>query len=157
MNRFVLDGVPVAYCEGTFSKNFDMDPKDAEEVVYDDTYVMVVVARAAPPSFHSNKTGDLIRRNHFEVSAAKVADATMSSELAELFDLEIQQKLPFSSNTPPSSPPPPPPPPVSRQEESGPRVAPGMSASTVSTPVGTPVAPIPQTEDEELAAFLAEP
>lgn len=102
MSRFVLDGIPVSYCEGAFTKAFDMSPEDAEQVVYDDMVVMVVVVHTTTPSFHTSKSGDLIRRNKFEVQAAKVATGAMGTEIAEMFDLEIQQKLPFAVSPPPS-------------------------------------------------------
>jgi len=94
--RFVLDGVPVSYCEGAFTARFDMDASDAEAVSYDDTVVLVVVARMGAPGFRANKDGDLIRVNRFEVRAAKVADEKTGNELAEMFDIDIQQKLPYT-------------------------------------------------------------
>lgn len=143
--RFVLDGVPVSYCEGAFTARFDMDASDAEAVSYDDTVVLVVVARMGAPGFRANKDGDLIRVNRFEVRAAKVADEKTGNELAEMFDIDIQQKLPYTpagvaaaaSVTAPI------PPPVSAPAKS-------VSASTtagvapaapngISTPVGAPV------------------
>ncbi len=94
--RFILDGVPVSNCEGAFTRRFEMETKDAEAVTYDDTVVLIVVARAALPAFRQNKEGEVVRINKFEVQAARVAPADMGDELAEMFDLEIQQKLPFT-------------------------------------------------------------
>ena len=161
--RFQVDGVPVAACEGVFAHAFDMDPADAEEVVYDQTYVLVVVATTLPPGFRTDKNGDLIRRNRFEVSAAKVAKAGLGDELAEMFDLDIQQRLPF---TPPpaivSSPAGPPgnmpsmagsgsQSPVKAPATAG--VASGPSAAA-AIPVGVPVGQVDPSEDEALRRFL---
>lgn len=155
--RFQVDGVPVAACEGVFAHAFDMDPADAEEVVYDQTYVLVVVATTLPPGFRTDKNGDLIRRNRFEVSAAKVAKAGLGDELAEMFDLDIQQRLPFT----------PPPAIVSGVNPSGagsgsqspvqpPRTVPVASGASVaaSIPVGVPVGQVDPSEDEALRRFL---
>lgn len=95
--RFVLDGVPVSSCDGAFTKRFEMDTKDAESVTYDDTVVMIVVARVALPGFRQNKEGEVVRINKFEVSAARVAPKDMGDELAEMFDIDIQQRLPFTT------------------------------------------------------------
>lgn len=138
--RFVLDGVPVSYCEGAFTARFDMDSADAEAVSYDDTVVLVVVARMGAPGFRANKDGDLIRVNRFEVRAAKVADDKTGNELAEMFDIDIQQKLPYtpagvaaaSAVTAPI------PPPAAPARTAG--VVPSSPANGVSTPVGAPVA-----------------
>lgn len=161
--RFQVDGVPVVACEGVFAHAFDMDQPDAEEVVYDETYVLVVVATTLPPGFRTDKNGDLVRRNRFEVSAAKVAKGTLGDELAEMFDLDIQQRLPFT------------PPPAIVSGTGGPPgnmpsmaglgsqspvkapatagVASGPSVSA-SIPVGVPVGQVESSEDEALRRFL---
>lgn len=157
--RFQVDGVPVVACEGVFAHAFDMDQPDAEEVVYDETYVLVVVATTLPPGFRTDKNGDLVRRNRFEVSAAKVAKGTLGDELAEMFDLDIQQKLPF--NPPPAivrSPAgPPPSPSVASQSpvtaSSAPVAVSGPSVAA-AVPVGVPVGKVDPTEDEALRRFL---
>lgn len=95
--RFILDGVPVSTCEGAFTRRFDMETKDAEAVTYDDIVVMIVVARVALPGFRQNKEGEVVRINKFEVQAARVAPQDMGDEIAEMFDLEVQQKLPFTT------------------------------------------------------------
>lgn len=157
--RFQVDGVPVAACEGVFAHAFDMDPADAEEVVYDQTYVLVVVATTLPPGFRTDKNGDLIRRNRFEVSAAKVAKAGLGDELAEMFDLDIQQRLPFT-----------PPPAIVSGVTNMPSMAGSGSQSPVkapatagvasgpsvaaSIPVGVPVGQVESSEDEALRRFL---
>lgn len=168
--RFQVDGVPVAACEGVFARAFDMPQEDAEEVVYDQTYVMLVVATTLPPGFRTDKNGDLIRRNRFEVSAAKVAKGDLGNELAEMFDLDIQQKLPFTapavivgspgaSSTaalppPAPKPPAPPQPPVSVPSTAGVASAAPAAPVGASMPVGVPVGKVRDTEDEALRRFL---
>lgn len=153
--RFQIDGVPVVSCEGVFARAFDMDQPDAEEVVYDESYVLVVVATTLPPGFRTDKNGDLIRRNRFEVTAAKVAKGTLGDELAEMFDLDIQPKLPFA---PPAGPAalPPSPPAASQRPVAAPSTAGFASgpSTPAAVPVGVPVGRVEATEDEALLRFL---
>ena len=157
--RFQVDGVPVAACEGAFTHAFDMEPADAEEVVYDQTYVLVVVATTLPPGFRTDKNGDLIRRNRFEVSAAKVAKGDLGDELAEMFDLDIQQRLPFNPPPGPVTTPAPsaPPAPAASQSPVGSPVTAGVVSGPpvgAAVPVGVPVGRVESTEDEALRRFL---
>lgn len=157
--RFQIDGVPVTACEGAFSCAFDMDPADAEEVVYDQTYVLLVVATTLPPGFRTDKNGDLIRRNRFQVSAAKVAKGELGDELAEMFDLDIQQKLPFTPPAGPAVMPSPSPsnlPPASQSPVSAPSTVKVVPAASVvaAVPVGVPVGQVAPPEDEALRRFL---
>lgn len=168
--RFEVDGVPVVGHEGVFSRAFDMAYPDAEEVVYDRPYVLVVVATTLPPAYRTDKYGDLIRRDRFQVTAAKVAKGSLGAELAEMFELDMieQGQLPFGqpdglvTMTPemeararaqPT-------PEVARvasqrvQELSnGSMPAPGPSGP-VSVPVGVPVGRVAPTGDDTLRRFL---
>lgn len=157
--RFQIDGVPVVGCEGVFARRFDMDQADSEEVVYDETYVLVVVCTTLPPGFRTDKTGDLIRVNRFEVAAAKVAKGGLGGELAEMFDLDLQPKLPFNPpaiTAPTTSAPPTNVPAMASQTAmAAPITVPTQSAASVAgTLSGTPVGAIAPTEDEELRRFL---
>lgn len=152
--RFVLDGIPVSACEGAFVRRFEMDPKDAEAVSYDDTVVLVVVARVGAPAFRTDKNGELIRVNKFEISVGRVAPLDMGHELAEMFDLDIQQKLPFGAPLPALAAPAPPARPASAPQTAG--TAPVDSF----LPRGTPVASAApgagsHANDEALREFLA--
>jgi hypothetical protein len=162
--RFEIDGNPVVACEGVFSGAFDMDAADAEEVVYDETYVLVVVGRTIAPAFRTDKNGDLVRRNRFAIDAGKVAKGSLGDELAEMFDLDIQQKLPF---TPPPGPVPAGQGPAGPVSVSVPPAAPqkpvaaSPTAGVVSgapapatVPHGVPVGQVPVTEDEALRRYL---
>jgi len=155
--RFTLDGQPVSFCQGGFTAAFDMTTADAESVSYDDTVVLVVVARMGLPSFTETKSGDIIRKNKFEVSAARVADPKLGNELAEMFDLEIQQKLPFTpaAAAAAASAALPPPPPGVAGSTAG--VVP--SGPPVGVPVGAPVgAPVgTHAHDDALRSFLDAP
>ncbi len=157
--RFILDGVPVSSCDGAFTRRFEMDTKDAESVTYDDVVVMIVVARVALPGFRQNKEGEVVRINKFEVSAARVAPQDMGDELAEMFDLEIQQKLPFTTAPPAMAgqgtlgTPAPLPPPATVGVSNGHQAA--------AAPRGTPVAAAApgagsHAHDEALRSFLGE-
>lgn len=97
--RFEVDGTPVLGHEGVFSRAFDMPFEDAETVTYDHTYVLVVTALTLPPAYRTNKFGDLIRRDRFQVTAARVAKGTVGTELAEMFELDLfdQGQLPFGA------------------------------------------------------------
>jgi hypothetical protein len=156
--RFQIDGVPVEACEGVFSCAFDMDAGDAEEVRYDQTYVLVVVATTLPPGFRTDRNGDLIRRNRFQVSAAKVAKGTLGDELAEMFDLDIQQRLPFAPPPGPAAlPTPVKSPPAASQSPVKPPITAGVASGPTThaaVPVGVPVGRVDSTEDEALLRFL---
>lgn len=150
--RFVLDGIPVTSCEGAFMRRFEMTPDDAEAVSYDDTVVLVVVARMVAPAFRTDKNGELIRVNKFELQAGRVAATDMGYELAEMFDLELQQQLSL---------------PMAGQQTLAPVTRPSVApqapmpaASAVGPPVGTPVPSAApgagsHAHDAALRAFLA--
>lgn len=153
--RFQIDGVPVVGCEGVFARAFDMDQADTDEVVYDQTYVMVVVCTTLPPGFRTDKNGELIRRNRFKVDAAKVARGALADELIEKLDLDVQFRLPFEP--PPGmtaftrSPPEPAERPVSVPVPVPVSVGAPVAAAV---PVGVTVGQIRATEDDELRRFL---
>jgi len=151
--RFEVDGVPVVGHEGVFSRAFDMAFDDAEAVTYDHPYVLVVVATTLPPAYRTDKFGDLIRRDRFQVTAAKVAKGAMGTELAEMFELDVfdQGQLPFGAPVTVTIAPGAPERPVEATNGSMP--APGPSGP-VGVPVGVPVGRISETGDATLRRFL---
>lgn len=149
---FDLDGCPIAYCEGGFAAKFDMDADDAKAVSYGDTVVLVVVARVGLPSFRETKEGDIIRINKFETKAAKVADTKTGTELAEMFDMDVQRTLPYSVGTAAAASVPKPPQP-SVPAPSTAKVAPAPT-NGAGVPGAATVAPGPHVHDAALREFL---
>jgi hypothetical protein len=146
---FDLDGAPVAYCEGGFAAKFDMDASDAKAVSYGDTVVLVVVARVGLPSFRETKEGDIVRVNKFEVKASKVADDKTGTELAEMFDMDVQRTLPYSVGTAAAAS-------VAKAPQ---RTVPASSTAKVApaptnAPGATTVAAGPHVHDDALREFL---
>lgn len=148
--------LPVVGCEGVFARAFDMDEADTAEVVYDQTYVMVVVCTTLPPGFRTDKNGELIRRNRFQVDSAKVARGVLANDLIEKMGFDVQFRLPF--DPPPGmtvsftrSPPEP-----AERPVSDPAPVPVSVGAPVpaGVPVGVTVGQIRGTEDDELRRFL---
>lgn len=160
--RFVLDGQPVSYCEGGFAAKFDMDSADAENTEYGDTVVLVVVARMGLPGFRETKEGEVVRINKFEVKAARVADEKTGLELAEMFDIDIQQKLPYTpagvaaAAAVPAAPAIPPPRAPKPPTTAGvvPTPASSSNGAGVSVPTGAPVTGPLHAHDDALREFL---
>ncbi len=164
--RFEVDGVPVIGHEGVFSRAFEMTEANAKDVSYDRTYVLVVVATTLPPGYRTDKYGDLIRRDRFQVTAARVASVAMGAELAEMFELDMfdQGSLPFGQPATDE--------PIltpaleswvqTQRAAEAPQPAVVASNSmpasgppaSVGVPVGVPVGRVEQTGDDTLRRFL---
>lgn len=66
-NQESFDGIPVTIYEGKFGGFFDLADEVGENVKYDDVVCFIVTASAGAANMSTTKTGDMKRRNTFEI------------------------------------------------------------------------------------------